>query len=59
MVVELADADTRAAPPPEDYDALALVPPSPTGRYGREITKYLREHADTLRTMLVTRMNPS
>lgn len=49
--VELADAESRGAPPPEDYDAVVIVATLRAWGYPMATTQFLRDHADVLRTM--------
>jgi hypothetical protein len=48
MIVELANADTFAAPPPADYDAVVL---GAAGRFPYSLRAYIRAHRDALRAM--------
>ncbi|HEY0993952.1 MAG TPA: flavodoxin domain-containing protein [Kofleriaceae bacterium] len=51
LVVELADADTHAAPPPHDYDAVIIGSPAQLGRRSRAIVEYITRHRDALASM--------
>lgn len=51
LVVELADADTHAAPPPHDYDAVIIGSPARLGRRARVIIEYIARHRDALASM--------
>jgi len=48
MTVELANADTFAAPPPADYEAVVL---GAAGRFPRSLRAYIRAHRDALGAM--------
>ena len=51
LVVEVADADCRGLPPPEDYDAVAIVAPLRSWGYPLATTQYLRAHTESLRAI--------
>ncbi|MEP6858971.1 MAG: hypothetical protein ABJE66_00020 [Deltaproteobacteria bacterium] len=51
LIVELADADTHGAPPPQDYDGVAIVAPPGRRSYARALTDYLRDHLEALHEM--------
>jgi hypothetical protein len=51
LVVELADADAHAAPPPHDYDAVIIGSPAGLGRGARAIIEYVTHHRDALASM--------
>jgi len=51
LVVEVADADCRGLPPPEDYDAVAIVAPLRAWGYPLATTQYLRAHTESLRAI--------
>lgn len=51
LVVELADADAHAAPPPDDYDAVIIGSPARLGRRARAIVEYITRHRDALASM--------
>jgi hypothetical protein len=48
MIVELANADTFATPPPADYDAVVL---GAAGHLPSSLREYIRAHRDALRAM--------
>lgn len=48
LTVELADADARAAPPAEDYDAVILVSRVRLGRHPRSVVEYIDRNRATL-----------
>jgi hypothetical protein len=51
FVVEMADADACAAPPPDDYDCVLIGSPQRLGRSTRAILEYVEQHRDALATM--------
>jgi hypothetical protein len=48
LVVELADADAGAPPPPDDYDLVVLGSPLRFGRLARPIVDYVEQHRGAL-----------
>ncbi len=48
FAVELADADVRAAPPPQDYDAIVLGSHLRLGHYERSLLQYITQHCKAL-----------
>ncbi len=48
MIVELANADSLAAPPPADYEAVVV---GTAGRLPRSLRSYIRTHRDALGAM--------
>jgi hypothetical protein len=51
FVVELADASTRAMPPPQDYEAVVVVAPVHRRRLARGTADYVTDHHDALMEM--------
>jgi hypothetical protein len=51
FTVEIADADTRAAPPPADYDAIVIGSRVRFGGHARAIVDYIAHHREALATM--------
>jgi len=51
FAVEIADLDTWAGPPPQDYDAVVLGTPQRLARHARSGVRYAREHRDALAAM--------
>jgi menaquinone-dependent protoporphyrinogen IX oxidase len=49
--VEIADADTRAIPPPCDYEAVVLGSPARLGRAARPVVTYAANYRDELSAM--------
>jgi len=49
--VEIADAETRGTPPPQDYDAVVVVATLRAWGYPMATTQFLRDHAAALREM--------
>jgi hypothetical protein len=49
LIVDRADADTAALPPPEDYDAVVVVAGLRFGGYPRAIDAYVMERVASLR----------
>lgn len=48
LAVELADADSRAAPPADDYEAVVLVSRVRLGRHPRSVVGYIARNRATL-----------
>jgi hypothetical protein len=51
LTVDIADADTHAAPPPADYDAIVIGTAIRFTRYSSSAIDYIAEHRDALVAM--------
>lgn len=48
LIVELADANTHALPPPQDYEAVVVLAPVHRRRLARSTADYVTDHHDAL-----------